>query len=111
EGDRKSLELVLELAHAQFKRIPARLSYEDLVQLAAVCLDYDTTGLVVPFLSGWIKPYQNDILRPGYEEWLLVAYAFGFLDDFEAISNHLVLTCTSKDGKCLNSSGSALTGR
>ncbi|KAF2803938.1 uncharacterized protein BDZ99DRAFT_359070, partial [Mytilinidion resinicola] len=109
--DRKSLELVLELAHAQFKRIPAKLSYEGLVQLASVCLDYDTTGLVVPFLDAWIKPYRDHITRPGYEQWLLVAYAFGFIDDFENISNRLVLSCTSKDGKCLDSNGSALTGR
>ncbi|OCK85709.1 hypothetical protein K432DRAFT_413101 [Lepidopterella palustris CBS 459.81] len=109
--DPDSLLIVLNVAHIRFKELPSALGFAQIVQLALVCDAYDTVQVVRPFLPEWTRPYEHAILRAGYEEWLFVAYTFGYMEAFKSIAHHLTLhAAIDEDGRCINQNGRVMDG-
>lgn len=112
DDDVEALVVVLNVAHVRFRDLPSVLGFRQLVQLARVCGGYETVAAVRPFLPDWTKPFEHAVLQPGYEEWLYVAWTFGFAQAFAAIARHLILHATVDDeGRCVNPAGKLLDGQ
>ena len=104
-----TLLIVLRAAHLQHHKLPKKLTFGQIVKLAVVCDKYDTATVVRPFLNQWITPFQMNYLVPGYEQWLSIAWTFGYRDQFMNIAHHLTRTLNmDNEDRCLNVNGEIL---
>lgn len=109
EAEPNALLITLRIAHLQFKELPSFLDFHQLLNLAVVCDVYDLVSIVRPFLTGWITASRPIADRIGYEEWLLVAWTFGYREEFERSTCRLVLCVgTNEDGQCLTETNKVL---
>jgi hypothetical protein len=103
------LGTLLRLAHLQHNNIPKEMGFDDLVELAAICDKYDVLSIVRPYVYEWVQPWRKHLWTPGYEEWLYLAWVFGYIQDFIALAKRFCGeisidedgTC-SRDGRCLD---------
>jgi hypothetical protein len=103
EGKPDAFLITLQIAHLRFADLPSLLDFQGLVNLAIVCDEYDMVPTVCPFLAKWITPLEPLANKIGFEEWLFVAWTFGYPKIFEQLSRRLVLCArTNADGQCLN---------
>jgi hypothetical protein len=77
-----------------FNKLPKQLVFQELVDLAGIVIAFDVLSLVRPWLIGWTDPWKPFLLQAGYEQWLYVAWAFGYEKEFDALGRHLVKTTT-----------------
>ena len=109
EDDPDALLIVLLAAHLQHRQLPKELTFDQIVKLAVICDKYDTATVVRPFLHQWISPYQSNCLEAGHEQWLSVAWAFGYTENFKDIADCLVRSSMiDSEGRCLNIEGKIL---
>ncbi|KAF2185227.1 hypothetical protein K469DRAFT_500499, partial [Zopfia rhizophila CBS 207.26] len=109
QDDPHMLLVVLNIVHFRFKELPGSLGFGQLVELARICQRYDLVGIMKPFLPQWTRRFQDSILNPGREKWLLIAHQFGYVDDFERIARHLVVHCTvNGEGRLVSLNGKVL---
>ncbi|KAH7117071.1 hypothetical protein B0J11DRAFT_571511 [Dendryphion nanum] len=102
DDDPDMLTVLMLLTHHETHDMPKGLKFQDLVNLADTSLRYGSTHLVAKYLKTWTQPYREKILEPGLEEWLFVAHAFGYENDFIRLAQHLTLSCrTNSDGELL----------
>ena len=94
EDEPPTILILLNIAHLQFKKLPETLEFEELLKLAVACDKYDTAALVRPWLSKWTRSIADSANRPGYEEWLFIAYTFGCIQIFELVMRRLVKDST-----------------
>lgn len=100
---------VMRIAHSQFGNVAKTLKFQELVQMALISRRHQTNRIIIPYLDRWTDPYRADIVTPGREEWLFVAYQFGFEEDFKALSKHFALNCrVNDDGKLISANGNVL---
>ena len=100
--DIETTRTILQIAHLHFDKVPTSLSFERLLKVAIFCSKHETVGLVRPFLKSWAWPWRSKILADGYEQWLFIAWVFGFGKTFEAITHSLAVTIkTNPGGECL----------
>ena len=60
-------------------------------------------SIVRPFIKNWTGPWEGVSNKIGFEEWLFVAWTFGYPKIFKPIMDRLVLnTTTNAGGQCLN---------
>jgi hypothetical protein len=101
-NDIETTRTILQIAHLHFDKVPTSLSFEQLLKVAIFCDKHETAGLVRPFLKSWAWPWASKILVDGYEQWLFIAWVFGFEETFEAITHSLAVTIkTNPEGECL----------
>ena len=101
EGKPDAFLITLRIAHLRFDDLPSLLDFQELVNLAIVCDEYDMVPTVRPFLTKWITPLEPLADKIGFEEWLFVAWTFGCPEIFERVSRRLVLCAsTNADGQC-----------
>ena len=106
DDDPDALLIVLLAAHLQHRQLPKELTFDQIVKLAVICDKYDTATVVQPFLHQWNSPYQSNCLEAGHEQWLSVAWAFGYTENFKDIADCLVRTSMiDSEGRCLNIEG------
>ena len=106
DDDLCTIEIILQIAHLRFDNLPTSLDFTDLLNLAITCHKYEVVGLVGPFLRLWAWPWSSVFREPGYEQWLFIAWVFGYQDTFEALTDHLAATTRSNsEGDCLTSEG------
>ena len=109
DDDPEPLSLLLHIAHLQFDKVPLQLEFEDLLAVAILTDKYQATQVVRPWLSRWIKHLEDLVDKPGYEEWLRIAWDFGIGSFFKRVASRMVVESRiSEDGKCLTSTGKAL---
>lgn len=102
EDDYKALLVILNIAHLRFQKLPRVMDFETLLQLAVISDKYDCIALVLPWLQKWVDPLMPDVEKPGNEEWLFIAWVFGYDDIFERLAGKLVRDSTlDKDGERL----------
>jgi BTB/POZ domain len=112
EGKPEAFLIVLRIAHLQFEDLPSSLDFQELVNLAIICEEYDLVRIVRPFLKRWIEPLEPLAEKIGFEEWLFVAWTFSYPKVFEKITQKLVLNAsTNADGQCLNEAEDVLDDR
>lgn len=91
DDDPDALLLLLRIAHLRFKDLPERISFPDLYRLAVVCDKYDTVAIVRPFWDRYGAPFLDLVETVGYEQWLFIAWTFGFEDVYRRLMKKLVL--------------------
>ncbi|KAF4534771.1 Nuclear pore protein [Lasiodiplodia theobromae] len=90
DDDPEALELLLNIAHMRFERIPKTLTFDDLLAVADLTEKYGAVKILRPWLKDWLKDIEHLVKEPGYEEWLFIAWAFGEEEIFTRLSNRLV---------------------
>lgn len=101
----------MRIVHSQFKEVVQKLTFRQLIDLALTSQRYATNHVLIPFLSKWTEPYRQKILSPGKEEWLFVAYQFGYENDFRILAKHLALNCSvDEEGKLIGTNGKHISG-
>jgi hypothetical protein len=88
DGD--ALLILLQIAHLQFCKIPSRLTYKTLYQIAVLCDQYNCAPLVRPWLASWLEDEKQESLKEGCEGWLFIAWMFGRDTVFEDLACKLV---------------------
>ncbi|KAF2792468.1 hypothetical protein K505DRAFT_387399 [Melanomma pulvis-pyrius CBS 109.77] len=143
EDDVEALLFILRTAHRNTDDIPEELSMEQVVKIATICHKYSAVGKIrdaviprIPKLYAFEKlsigkettwrdelnMIQIDIdvakrdflLKPGNEEWLFVAWTFGFKNSFAELLSHVVRTCkltATAERQLLNAKGQPFRGR
>ncbi|KAH7062519.1 hypothetical protein B0J12DRAFT_763842 [Macrophomina phaseolina] len=107
--DPGALEILLNIAHFHFKKVPSTLSFHSLLHLAVLTEKHGATKLVRPWVEGWLKRAEEWVNKPGYEELLYVAWAFGRADIFVDIASHLAKNASvNGDGQCAAPGGRVL---
>ena len=97
---------VMKIAHYDFNGLFATLNFQQILATALISYNFQTNRLLIPFLGNWAVSHKEKILQPGYEEWLFIAWQFGFEDDYLKLSKHLAIHCqVDDDGQLLNLAG------
>lgn len=102
DEDTNAIRMIMHLAHVQFNKLPEKLDFKEIVRLAEVAERYAVQHMLAHHIDGWIAPYRDRLLDPGYEEWLYIAYQFGFETEYLELAKHLALHC------CVDVSGTRL---
>lgn len=90
--DSEALLILLNICHLKLHKIPQRLAYNQVLQVAVLCDQYDCVHLVKPWLTdgGWL-PKEVYVPRKGEECWLFIAWAFGVEELFKALALGMLL--------------------
>jgi hypothetical protein len=103
---------VMKIAHYDFNGLFSTLDFGQILAMALISYSFQTNRLLVPFLANWAIPHKKKILDTGYEQWLFIAWQFGFEDDYLKLSKHLATHCkVDEEGQLLSLAGdTVLTG-
>ncbi|XPS71856.1 hypothetical protein M3J09_004033 [Ascochyta lentis] len=93
DEDANAMRLIMHVAHLQFTKLPKSLDFQDIVHLADIAARFDAHGLVASHIDAWVAPYHGRLLHPGYEEWLFIAYHFGYETEYLRLAKHLAVHC------------------
>jgi hypothetical protein len=105
EDDPVALLILLNIAHLQFRSIPATLSYKDLYNVAILCDQYDCVQLVQPWLEKWLQDERVRSMSEGIG-WLFIAWVFGRDREFRNLAAQMARDVqTNEEGQCLDSNG------
>ncbi|OJD32813.1 nuclear pore protein [Diplodia corticola] len=109
DDDPDALAVLLNIAHMKFSLVPRTLEFETLLHLADLTEKYDAINILRPWIKGWIQAAEHLAERPGYEEWLFIAWAFGEVQIFDKLSTRLVWQVRINElGQCVGPSGRIL---
>ena len=87
-----ALRILLAAAHSVHNSIPATLEYGQLLKVAVLCDKYDATGLVEPWVSGWIRQIRSSTsFTEEKAGWLHIAWTFGSTEIFTRIAYKMAL--------------------
>jgi len=105
----KALLILLNIAHLKFNKVPLKLPFETLLQVAVLCDQYDCISLVGPWLKLWMEDENRESVQPGQEAWLFIAWAFGRQQIFEALAKRLTVDMyIDSEGQYMTSAGQLL---
>ncbi|OMP84904.1 hypothetical protein BK809_0000656 [Diplodia seriata] len=109
DDDWKGFEILMNIAHLHFKRVPRRINFQLLLSIAVLTEKYGATKIVRPWSREWLKYNKKVVDKPGHEEWLWIAWAFGQDQIFERLAKKLVLEVGAIPvGRLTNSAGVVL---
>lgn len=112
EDDAEALLLLLRIVHLQFNKIPSRLEFDTILNVAILCDKYDCVGVVKPWLPLWLVNEDTQCDKPGYEEWLFIAWVFGREKLFGSLAKKLLREMkTNDEGESLASTGEVLSSQ
>lgn len=67
EDDGEALLILLRIAHLQFDKVPATITYNTFLHLSILCDQYDCVCLVGPWLPRWLPEHESSALDIGHE--------------------------------------------
>ncbi|RPA90233.1 hypothetical protein L873DRAFT_1718708 [Choiromyces venosus 120613-1] len=76
DDDPVALCILLKSLH-NHASVPRSLSFKQLVKMAVVVDKYDCSHATRMYGDRWMKDWTSTAERPGYEEWLFVAWVWG----------------------------------
>jgi hypothetical protein len=85
--------IILQILHYKFNSLPKEMTLQQIIELAQICDKYDLVSIVGPWLPAWTSPYPKGMnLKEwliGNENWLYVAWVFGYEDDFKKLTDDM----------------------
>ncbi|KAF3912297.1 hypothetical protein AA313_de0204480 [Arthrobotrys entomopaga] len=78
DDDPNCLLILFRCTHFQYDDIPTKLDFDQLLMLATICDKYDCAKALAPWLNGWLAPWEESALKPGYEDWLFISKVFEY---------------------------------
>jgi hypothetical protein len=107
--DLDAIILLLRITHLQFKSIPNKLFYRQLLQIAILWDQYSCASLVAPWLQSWLSSEKSELKEGRKEGWIFISWVFGRESIFEEVVKKLVFEVKIGDkGECLTKSGAAM---
>ncbi|KAF8245553.1 hypothetical protein K440DRAFT_646162 [Wilcoxina mikolae CBS 423.85] len=91
DDNSEALEFIFNVLHLQHDRVPDTISFQKMVQVAAICEKYELHRALQPTADKLFKPQKMLSTHHGYEDWLLVSYCFGYESIFTDVSKELIL--------------------
>lgn len=89
-GDPTAIGIALRILHHDNDCVPRSLGYRTLVELASLAERYEIRPALQLWMEMWAKEIDiNEMLKPGYEEWIHVCWMF-HLNGLQQISARLV---------------------
>ena len=85
------MEIILNIAHLKFEKIPFTLELEEMVSLAVLTDKYGATKIVRPWIPSWTAHLKQYVKKPGFEQFLWIAWEFGMSEEFNRIAAGIVL--------------------
>jgi hypothetical protein len=87
------LAIVLAILHHRADLVPNEVSFRQMVQFAAVCDKYglQRLGAIQSTADKLSQRFRQYMDQDGYEDWLLIAYVFGYEDAFTKVSQDLIV--------------------
>lgn len=84
--------VVLKLQHDQSGRIPSKLEFPILVEVAEICEKYGLHHVekLQKQAKKWCAQYRDMINTKGFENWIMLAWAFGLEEEFNGITARLI---------------------
>jgi len=82
-----AMAVVLYVIHAQLQHVPGSIGFKNLLDIAIIYDHYECAEEMVPWDKVWMKPCERFALKPGYEDWLFIAYVFGNQELFGKITH------------------------
>ena len=112
EEDAHAMCIYMCIAHLEFQQLPEQLDFPEIVRLAEVAARFDMQHLLAAHIGRWLAPYLPKLMQKGYEEWLFVAYQFGYEEEYLSLAQYLAMNCRVGESGELLAPGSdeALTG-
>ncbi|KAB2571548.1 hypothetical protein DBV05_g9772 [Lasiodiplodia theobromae] len=90
DDDPDGLEVLLNIAHLRFDRVPEKLKFKRLLAVAVLMEKYGVTQMVRPWWQRWLAAVKDKANVPGYEELLYIAWAFGEEKMLKSGVDHLI---------------------
>lgn len=90
DDDPDGLEVLLNIAHLRFDRVPEKLKFKRLLAVAVLMEKYGVTKSVRPWWQRWLATVKDKANVPGYEELLYIAWAFGDEKMLKSGVDHLI---------------------
>lgn len=91
------VRVMMQVIHHNFKALPLALDWTVIVNLTDFVARYDCHTLLSPYIDGWLRPYKDKLYEVGYEEWLLVAFQFGYEAEYLELAKHLAIYAHAND--------------
>jgi hypothetical protein len=93
DDDPSMLAIVLAILHHRADLVPDEVSFRQMVQFAAVCDKYgiQRLGAIQSTADKLSQRFRQYMDQDGYEDWLLIAYVFGYEDAFTKVSQELIV--------------------
>ena len=99
ENDCAALEIVMNIIHLRFSKLPQAMELDDLFNLAILTDKYFLTATVSPWSQGWVERLSTTIEEDGKEiQWLWISQTFDLTDIVEQISHKLSFTLSLNSG-------------
>ena len=98
DDDPVALCILLKSLH-NHPSVPQSLTFKQLVKMAVVVDKYDCSHATRMYGDKWMKGWTSKAERPGYEEWLFVAWVWGVDKIFGKLFGKAVMeVCVQKVG-------------
>lgn len=103
----QALAVVLHVLHLRNDKVPQKITFDNLYELAVICDKYDCAVAMSLWISIWVRQWSDLSLDSGYERWLFIAWAFGIEDVFTKLSKKIIMEghFTRKGGRLLTGQG------
>ncbi|KJX93774.1 hypothetical protein TI39_contig4258g00010 [Zymoseptoria brevis] len=110
DDDVSALELLLRIAHLQFRAVSPLIDLRGLLELSVLTDKYQATEVVRPWLKGWLEESWEKADDRAKIEHIWIAWEYGLLEELERLVAILVLEAeTSKNSTILLHDGKILT--
>lgn len=78
DDNAEMLRVVFQVLHFRAKEVPARLTMQQMVELAIIADKYNLRDALTTWVEKWVTFFpQAEIVKLGNEDWLLVSHVFG----------------------------------
>ncbi|KAL0257921.1 hypothetical protein SLS55_007089 [Diplodia seriata] len=106
-----ALTILLNIAHLRFDRLSRNpLPFDQLRALATLTDKYGATIMLRPWIKDWVGSLWGfGDWDAGQEEWLMIAWEYGYEDKFETLARDLTrYSGANEDGKLVTHAGRVL---
>ena len=93
EDDADSTEILFNIIHSHFDRIPDALSLQSLFAALIVTEKYDMTQLVRPWIKAWFAPHRANVMPSNYALMLCTTWELGDEGIFTNIAESMCIEC------------------